>query len=129
MTTINPRPLKGFVRYDGGGRVVPTSLVLRKNMPKVGRWVEVPLYECCNTTTSTTTGIPDECVTYLISIVSTRNTYITFTDCYGNIIGPIPLEGPLETTICAVPGSLTLEGDGTAEIISETCIRGEGQPN
>lgn len=42
------RNLKAFVRFDGSGRVVAGSLVLRKNKPKVGRWQEIPAYECCN---------------------------------------------------------------------------------
>ena len=65
----NQRNLKAFVRFDGSGRVVAGSLVLRKNKPKVGRWKEIQAYECCNyvptttttsstSTTSTTTTIP-----------------------------------------------------------------------
>jgi len=55
------RDLKAFVRYDGSGRVVASSLILRKNKPRVGRWVEIPQYLCCNgtggsTTTTTTNG-------------------------------------------------------------------------
>ena len=59
------RDLKAFVRIDGSGRVVAGSLILRRTMPKVGRWQEIPAYICCNpttttiapaTTTSTTTG-------------------------------------------------------------------------
>jgi hypothetical protein len=56
----NKRELKAFVRFDGSGRIVPSSLILRKNKPKVGKWKEIPAYECCNpttTTTSTTTEI------------------------------------------------------------------------
>ena len=49
------RRLRAFVRYDGSGRVIPGSLVLRKNPPKVGRWQEITTYECCNPTTTTTT--------------------------------------------------------------------------
>ena len=59
MTTINKRPLKFFVRYDGQGRVVLGSLIARKKMPKVGKWVEVNGYQCCGTTTTTTTQNPD----------------------------------------------------------------------
>jgi len=59
------KDLKAFVRIDGSGRVVAGSLILRRTMPKVGRWQEIPAYICCNpttttiapaTTTSTTTG-------------------------------------------------------------------------
>ena len=55
----NRRDLKAFMRLDYSGRIVPTSLILRKSMPKVGKWFEVPAYECCNpsfTTTNTTTA-------------------------------------------------------------------------
>lgn len=41
----NQRNLKAFVRYDGSGRVVAGSLVLRRKKPKVGNWKEVPAYE------------------------------------------------------------------------------------
>lgn len=57
MGTINSRPLKAFVRYDGSHRIVAGSLVLRKNKPKVGKWKEISAYECCNPTTTTTTTI------------------------------------------------------------------------
>jgi hypothetical protein len=59
MGSINPRPLKAYVRFDGSGRIVAGSLILRKNKPKVGKWKEIPAYECCNpTTTTTTTAAP-----------------------------------------------------------------------
>jgi hypothetical protein len=57
----NSRPLKAYVRFDGSGRVVAGSLILRKNKPKVGKWQEINAYECCNyipTTTTTTTAAP-----------------------------------------------------------------------
>lgn len=44
----NARPLKAYIRYDGSGRAVSSSLIWRKNKPKVGTWVEVQGYECCN---------------------------------------------------------------------------------
>lgn len=57
------KDLKAYVRFDGSGRIVPGSLVLRRNMPKVGNWKEIAAYECCNpvyptTTSSTTTLAP-----------------------------------------------------------------------
>ena len=51
----NQRNLKAFVRYDGSGRVVAGSLVLRKKKPKVGRWEEILTYECCGDSPTTTT--------------------------------------------------------------------------
>lgn len=55
----NRKDLKAYVRFDGSGRVVPGSLILRKKMPKVGKWVEIQAYECCApTTTTTTTAAP-----------------------------------------------------------------------
>jgi len=52
---MKKRDLKGYVRYDGSGRIVAGSLILRRKMPKVGRWVQVTAYECCTPTTTTTT--------------------------------------------------------------------------
>ena len=59
MAQNTNRPLKAYVRFDGTGRIVPSSLILRRKKPKVGRWVEIPAYECCNyvpTSTTTTTS-------------------------------------------------------------------------
>lgn len=53
MGKIDSRPLKAFVRFDGSGRIVAGSLILRRKKPKVGKWVEIPAYECCNPTTTT----------------------------------------------------------------------------
>ena len=67
MGSINPRPLKAYVRFDGSGRIVAGSLILRKNKPKVGKWKEIPAYECCNyTTTTTTTSAPTTTTTTTI---------------------------------------------------------------
>lgn len=50
----NKKDLKAFIRIDGSGRTVPSSLMLRKTKPKIGKWVEVDAYECCLTTSTTT---------------------------------------------------------------------------
>lgn len=47
--------LKAYVRYDGSGRVVAGSLILRRQKPKVGKWQEIPKNECCNFDQSTIT--------------------------------------------------------------------------
>jgi hypothetical protein len=44
----NKRDLRAYVRYDGTGRIIPGSLVLRRSKPKVGDWKEIQTYECCN---------------------------------------------------------------------------------
>jgi hypothetical protein len=41
------KKLKAYVRFDGSGRVVAGSLILRKAAPKVGRWQEIVANECC----------------------------------------------------------------------------------
>lgn len=55
MGAYNRKDLKAYVRFDGTGRVVPSSLILRRKKPKVGKWVEIPAYECCDPFTPTTT--------------------------------------------------------------------------
>lgn len=51
--TPNKRDLKAYARFDGTGRIVPGSLVLRRTKPKVGTWTEIQAYECCNDVTLT----------------------------------------------------------------------------
>jgi len=54
--------LRGFVRLDGQRRIIPGSLILRKNKPKVGLWMEIVTGQCSvpavvdpfNITTTTT---------------------------------------------------------------------------
>ena len=75
MGSINTRPLKAFVRFDGSGRIVAGSLILRKNKPKVGKWKEIPAYECCNfTTTTTTTATPTTTSTTTVRVTTTTTT-------------------------------------------------------
>ena len=84
----NQKKLKAFVRYDGSGRVVASSLILRKNKPRVGRWFEIPTYECCNGTTDTTTTQGGGSVTPTAFIQSYfLNTYNACNSTYdGNLL-------------------------------------------
>jgi hypothetical protein len=52
----NKRDLRAYVRFDGSGRVVAGSLILRRKKPKVGKWMEIQTYECCDDTTTSTTS-------------------------------------------------------------------------
>ena len=75
MGSINSRPLKAYVRFDGSGRIVAGSLILRKNKPKVGKWKEISAYECCNpTTTSTTTAAPTTTTSTTVAPTTTTTT-------------------------------------------------------
>jgi len=75
MGSINSRPLKAYVRFDGSGRIVAGSLILRKNKPKVGKWKEIPAYECCNpTTTTTTTAAPTTTTSTTVRATTTTTT-------------------------------------------------------
>ena len=65
----NKRDLKAYVRFDGTGRIVPGSLVLRRNQPKNGKWQEITAYECCNPTTTSTTTVAPTTTTTTTSIV------------------------------------------------------------
>ena len=46
----NKKDLKAYVRYDGNGRVISSSLILNRFEPGVGNWQQVDAYECCNPT-------------------------------------------------------------------------------
>ena len=44
----NNNKLKAFVRFDGSGRIVSSSLIVQAFKPKVGNWKEIDAKECCN---------------------------------------------------------------------------------
>jgi len=44
----NKKDLKSFMRVDGQGRVIAGSNILRKNKPKVGNWIQIQAYACCD---------------------------------------------------------------------------------
>ena len=80
MAQNTNRPLKAYVRFDGTGRIVPSSLILRRKMPKVGKWVEIPAYECCNyvpTTTTTTSSTSSSTTTTTTTATPTTTTTTT----------------------------------------------------
>ena len=80
MASIDNRPLKAYVRFDGTGRIVPSSLILRRKKPKVGKWVEIPAYECCNyvpTTTTTTSSTSTSTTSTTTTATPTTTTTTT----------------------------------------------------
>lgn len=123
--STNKRPLKAYVRYDGSGRVVSSSLILRKDKPKVGKWKEIEGYECCNDVTLTYTPVsptitnvtlvlfcngtqinylftPSDSTTIaslIIILNETFNVLGTFTNPSGNII-QLVMSGEQKTALC-----------------------------
>jgi len=83
MAQNTNRPLKAYVRFDGTGRIVPSSLILRRKKPKVGKWVEIPAYECCNyippTTTTTSTSSTTTSTSTSTSTTTSTSTSTTST--------------------------------------------------
>ena len=77
MAQNTNRPLKAYVRFDGTGRIVPSSLILRRKKPKVGKWVEIPAYECCNYVPTTTTTTSSTSSTTTSTSTSTTTTTTT----------------------------------------------------
>lgn len=90
----NKRDLKAFIRYDGTGRAIAGSLILQRKKPKVGNWVEIAAYECCNPTTSSTTTVAPGPYTFSLGFgnssaaacAATPTTYysLTSTIAFGN---------------------------------------------
>jgi len=109
MEGNNKKDLKAYVRYDGSGRVVAGSLVLRRSIPKVGKWKEIQAYECCNptTTTSTTTVTP-----------TTTTTTSTTALIYRSILLS---DGPLES-----PGEACATTTGVTKYIDISSVIAEG---
>lgn len=78
MANGNNKRLKAFVRYDGTGRVVPSSVILARFKPKVGNYKEIDAYECCNET------LPPNCIEFVAD--TTGGAFFVFSF---NTTGPI----------------------------------------
>ncbi len=75
---MNKRILKAFVKIDGTGRVIAGSLVLRKEKPKVGKWMEIQGYQCCNDVTISTTIESPEIVIVGFRLICNGTTIGTY---------------------------------------------------
>ena len=83
---------------------------------------EVGLCEDSATTTTTTSSIP-LCVTYAISVERGGAT-LSYIDCENTIVNLEYLE-PIETSVCAILGTLILIGNASAVLYSYSCEEGE----
>lgn len=68
--------LKAFVRFDGSGRVIPSSLILQKSKPKVGNWKQINATQCCDYIPSTTTTSTSNTTTTTTTLNPTAYSYI-----------------------------------------------------
>lgn len=76
----NNNKLKAFVRFDGSGRIVPSSLIVQAFKPKVGNYKEIDAKECCNATTTTTTTTSNFIATELDEELQAENNYFLITE-------------------------------------------------
>ena len=75
----NNNKLKAFVRFDGSGRIIPSSLIVQAFKPAVGNWQETPAHECCNSNV-----LASNCIEFVVD--TTDGTGFTFSF---NTTGPI----------------------------------------
>jgi hypothetical protein len=75
---MNKRILKAYVKIDGTGRVIAGSLVLRKEKPKVGKWMEIQGYQCCNNVTISTTIADPEIIVVGFRLICNGTTIGTY---------------------------------------------------
>lgn len=146
----NNNKLKAYVRFDGSGRIVPSSLIVQSVKPKDGNWKEIDSKECCNyTTTTTTTAAPTTTTSTTVAPTTTTTTsfpgYYTWSirknisaaaacaepstaDVYTAVspltFGVILYEDTLLTTPVPISfyatGGIAYEVNGSGSIISET---------
>jgi hypothetical protein len=76
----NNNKLKAFVRFDGSGRIVSSSLIVQAFKPKVGNWKEIDAKECCNYTTTTTTTVVPTTTTTTAAPTTTTTTFNPVSD-------------------------------------------------
>ena len=74
----NNNKLKAFVRFDGSGRIIPSSLIVQAFKPAVGNYKQIDAKECCNpvipTTTTTTTVAPTTTTSTTVAPTTTTST-------------------------------------------------------
>ena len=132
----NNNKLKAFVRFDGSGRIVSSSLIVQAFKPKVGNWKEIDAKECCNyvaptTTTTSTTAAPTTTTSTTVAPTTTTTTTSYYyylangyncTDC-STVIGTDVLIYGTNPSLTA--GQWVVNGAGFAfEILSSTTNTG-----
>ncbi len=99
MARNNNNKLKAFVRFDGSGRIIPSSLIVQAFKPKVGNYKEIDAKECCNYTTTTTTTVAPTTTTSTTVAPTTTTTTTVFPGYYTWVAG----KNTSAATACAEP--------------------------
>jgi len=97
------RNLKAFIRLDASHKVVASSLIYRAQMPKEGRWIEIPKSECCS---PTTTIFPFTCLTYNVTVAADTTAVFTYTNCWTGVVTKQTVTAT-SATICGVQGTIS----------------------
>jgi len=125
MSTSNK--LKAFVRFDGSGRVVPSSVILARFKPKVGNYQEIDSTECCEyvPTTTTTTTSALNCFCYEVDNQTAGLLDYTYTDCGSETPTSTSIEADTISVVCS---STAVTGDDGLIITGGTvsCSNSEG---
>jgi hypothetical protein len=114
----NNRPLKAYVRYDGSVRAVSSSLIWRKNKPKVGNWKEVQGYECC----SPYTGL------YAIALYPQGSAPDTDARAYYTDRDLQNIAGQCSDSTLAIGAKLYLDPQGTTPVTNGNYKAVDGNP-
>jgi hypothetical protein len=70
--------LKAFVRIDGSGKVIPGGPIFQAQKPKVGKWREISIKECCNYNPNTTTTTTSSTSSTSTSTTTTTTTVASY---------------------------------------------------
>ena len=116
----NKRDLKAYVRYDGSGRVIAGSLVLRRAKPKVGNWKEVQGYECCNQL-FVLTVVPASIGTAMSFTLKCDGVTLIFNEG----IGASTIEGVIANLNAQLPGlgTFVLVGEDTIQLTVTSVLK------
>ena len=127
MRSNNNNKLKAFVRFDGSGRIVPSSLIVQSIKPKDGNWRQINSKECCLNNECRASVYGEDWIVYDVTEVEggiiftiLTNPFENFTlqaqmvDCItGNGVGEIVTVGPIN--------NYELNWFVPDAILSETC--------
>jgi hypothetical protein len=109
--------LKAYVRFDGTGRIVPSSLILQRFKPKVGNWQEIPATECCTPT------LPSNCIEFVANTRSGGTTFYMDVNVSADITYTVTWGDGTTSTGSTSEGAAFLEHEYPAEVTAAYTVR------